>query len=66
MLTGKDLRIKSIKQCRLTAIATPTVCPEVSVTINTTDNNDDTLLVVATIADEKQTYMTFKGTLVSN
>lgn len=62
MLTGKDLRIKSIKQCRLTTIATPTVCPEVDIQVNATDNNDGTMLIVATIADDKQTYMTFKGT----
>ena len=58
-----DLRIKAIKQCRLTAIATPTVCPEVVVTVNTTVKEDGTYLVVANIADDKQSYMDFKGTL---
>lgn len=61
-LTGKPLRIKSIKQCRLTAIATPTVCPEVNVKVSA-DAKEDSYVVVATIADDKQTYMEFKGTL---
>ena len=63
MLTGRDLRIKAIKQCRLTAIATPTVCPEVVITVNATAKEDGTYLVVANIADDKQSYMDFKGTL---
>ena len=61
-LLGCDLRIQSIKQCRLTAIATPTVCPEVSITINCTPK-DEAFIIQATIADDKQTYMEFKGTL---
>ena len=61
-LVGKALRINTIKQCRLTAIATPTVCPEVSITVSATPK-DDAFTVVATIADDKQSYMEFKGTL---
>lgn len=63
MLTGKDLHIKAIKQCRLTAIATPAVCPEVIISINTTPNADGSYLVIANISDDKQSYMDFKGTL---
>ena len=63
MLTGKDLRIKAIKQCRLTAIATPAVCPEVIITINAAQNADGSYLVIANISDDKQSYMYFKGTL---
>lgn len=62
-LIGHDLRIQSIKQCRLTAIATPKVCPEVTISVNATPK-DDSYIVVATIADDKQSYMEFKGTLV--
>lgn len=61
-LVGKLLRISSIKQCRLTAIATPTVCPEVNINISAQPKEED-YIVTATIADDKQTYMTFKGTL---
>ena len=60
---NKELRIKAIKLCRLTALASPTICPEVKVSINATDNGDGTYLIVASIADDKQQYMSFKGTL---
>ena len=63
MLLNKKLRIKAIKLCRLTALASPTICPEVKVSINATDNGDGTYLIVASIADDKQQYMSFKGTL---
>ena len=62
VLLDKPLRIKTIKQCRLTAIATPAVCPEVMVTVNATESGEG-YTVTATIADEKQTYMQFKGQL---
>lgn len=62
LLAGTSLRYTSIKQCRLTAMATPTVCPEVDVdvTLVETENGYD---VQATIADVKQTYMILKGQL---
>lgn len=64
MLLGKALRIKAIKQCRLTAIATPTVCPEVTINLTATPATDnDSYIIVADISDEKQSYMNFKGTL---
>ena len=64
-LVGRPLRISTIKQCRLTAVATPTVCPEVEVMVKVSVN-DDAYAVLATIADDKQTYMEFKGQLTSN
>lgn len=63
VLTGKELRIKTIKQCRLTAIATPSVCPEVTVNVTATPSNDNTYTVLATIKDNAQTYMEYKGTM---
>lgn len=60
LLTGKELRITSIKQCLLTAIASPTVCPEVDVQLEVTESNG-IYSIVASISDEKQQYMTFKG-----
>ena len=64
MLLGKELRIKTIKQCRLTAIATPTVCPEVTIDLTATPADDnESYTIVASIADDKQSYMNFKGTL---
>ncbi len=62
LLTGEVLRYISIKQCRLTALATPTVCPEVNVGIHLTETADG-YTVKATIADEGQTYMILKGQL---
>jgi len=64
MLTEKKLRIKAIKQCRLTAIATPTVCPKVMIDVTANPLSDNTYTVLATIKDEKQTYMEYKGTMV--
>ena len=60
LLVGKELRIFSIKQCLLTAIATPTVCPEVDVEVEVKDV-DGKYSIVATISDEIRQYMTFKG-----
>ena len=54
------LRISSIKQCLLSAIATPTVCPEVDVEVEVKET-DGKYSIVATISDEKRQYMTFKG-----
>lgn len=62
-LTGKVLRIKTIKQCRLTAIASPTICPEVDIILTATPTDDVTYTVVATIKDARQTYMEYKGTM---
>ena len=59
MLTGRTLHYNTIKQCRLTAIATPTVCPEVFVSVSVDDSNT----ILAEIKDGKQTYMTLKGTV---
>ncbi|MCF0178848.1 MAG: beta-hydroxyacyl-ACP dehydratase [Bacteroidales bacterium] len=60
MLTGKSLQIKGIKQCRLTAIASPTVCPEVKVTVSVSAT-EDVYIVVANIANETQSFMDYKG-----
>ena len=63
LLTGEELRINSIKQCRLTAIATPTVCPEVDITITATPSANGMYTILATIKDDNQTYMDYKGTM---
>jgi 3-hydroxyacyl-[acyl-carrier-protein] dehydratase len=62
LLCGEQLRYSIIKQCRLTALATPTVCPEVDVQVTLTPAGDS-YSVQATIADAKQTYMILKGQL---
>ena len=60
LLTGKELRISSIKQCLFKAIASPTICPEVDVQVEVTEA-DGNYTIVATILDEERQYMTFKG-----
>lgn len=65
-LTKKSLFIKAIKQCRLTAVATPTECPWLKINISLTDNNDGTYMIVADVSNDKQTYMMLKGTLTDS
>ena len=60
ILVGKELRITSIKQCLFTAIATPTVCPEVDVEVEVKEAGGS-YTIVASISDEKRQYLTFKG-----
>ena len=62
LLCGEQLRYSTIKQCRLTALATPTVCPEVDVQVNLSPSGEGYVLQ-ATIADNRQTYMILKGQL---
>ncbi len=62
LLCGEQLRYSTIKQCRLTALATPTVCPEVDVQVNLSPSGEGYALQ-ATIADDRQTYMILKGQL---
>ena len=62
MLTGKKLFMKTIKQCRLTAVATPQVCPLLDVDVMLTPNQDSSAYIIqARIADAETTYMELKG-----
>lgn len=60
LLTGRKLFIGTIKQCRLTAVASPSVCPEVNVSISALPT-DRGFAVTAKIADAEKTYMEYKG-----
>lgn len=60
LLTGRKLFIRHIRQCRLTAVATPVACPELDVTVNVTPT-DNGYTITATIADAERTYMEYKG-----
>lgn len=62
LLTGESLRYNSIKQCRLTALATPTVCPELKVQLNLSPSETG-YGIQATISDKNQVYMILKGQL---
>ena len=59
-LTGQRLHIGSIRRCRLTAVATPAACPELTVKIDLQPVGDG-YTVTATISDARQTYMDYKG-----
>lgn len=64
MLTGKDLDIKAIKQCRLTAVASPQICPLLDVIVSVARiEGTSSYNVVAKICDKETTYMEFKGEL---
>ncbi len=59
-LVGQSLTFTTIKQCRLTAVATPQVCPEVTVTVSAAEKEGG-YLITADISDDKQQYMQLKG-----
>lgn len=59
-LADKRLRISSIRQCRLTAVATPATCPEVDVTVSL-QPTEAGYNIIATIVDATRTYMEYKG-----
>lgn len=62
MLTGRDLFIKTIKQCRLTAVATPQICPLIDVTVSVARiEGTDSFSVIGKIADAETVYMELKG-----
>lgn len=60
---GGHRRIKSIDRCRFTAVASPSVCPELDVIISWSDMEGDSISVAATVKDDKRQYMDFKGVL---
>lgn len=62
-MAGRRLRIATIKQCRLTAVASPQACPQLDVTLSAV-SSDAGWDVTATLSDGEKTYMTFKGTFV--
>lgn len=59
-LAGCRMRIRSIRQCRLTAVASPSICPELRVDISLSPAEDG-FSVLANISDVERTYMEFKG-----
>jgi len=63
LLTGKRLLIGTIKQCRLTAVASPALCPEVDVILSLLPT-DKGFTVTARIADAERTYMEYKGDMI--
>lgn len=60
-LTGKRLHASKVKQCRLTALVTPTECPMLNVKIAIQSDDETHYVVKASIYDEQRTYMDYKG-----
>lgn len=60
---GAEPRIKTIDRSRLTAIASPTASPEMDVDMSWT-KDDRGWHLLATLKDDRQQYMDFKGTLL--
>lgn len=66
MLVGCNLKIDTIKQCRLTAVASPAVCPKVDVKVSVAQiEGTNSYNVVASISDAERPYMELKGTFQS-
>lgn len=60
---GTEPRIQTIDRCRLTAIASPAICPELDVSLAWT-HDDGAWHLTASLSDDKQQYLDFKATLV--
>lgn len=61
VVDGKP-RIKTIDRCRLTAIASPRVSPQLDIDMTWT-RDDDGWHLLAVLKDDKQQYLDFKGLL---
>lgn len=59
-LTGKELSIASIRQCRFLSMATPSACPEVDVTIGVIPVEGG-FKVTARMSEGVKVYVEFKG-----
>lgn len=57
---GKDMRITTIKQCRLTAIATPETCPEMTLTFSLVPKGEG-YSVTARMRNAEQVFVEYKG-----
>lgn len=57
---NSEPRIQTIDRCRLTAVASPKASPELDVDLSWT-KDENGWRVVATLKDDKQQYMDFKG-----
>lgn len=62
LLSGRELSISTIRQCRFTAVASPTICPELDVAVSILPAGDD-FAVSARISDKERTYMEYKGNM---
>lgn len=64
LLAGRKLFISTIRQCRLTAVASPSICPEVDVRVSLRPAEEG-FVVSAGISDKEKTYMEYKGNMTA-
>lgn len=64
MLVGRKLNLKTVNRCRLTAVATPQVCPILDVAVSLLPNDDKTgYTVMAKMYSDVETFMELKAEL---
>lgn len=64
LLSHRRLAMPVVKQCRFTAVASPSICPEVTLDITLSPAGQDAYSVTASIADDGQVYVEFKGQMM--
>lgn len=62
-LTGEQLTITTIKQCRFNSLITPSTDKTLTVEV-CAEKNEDGYLVTASISDKEISYLTFKGYMI--
>lgn len=62
-MTGRVLRMASVRQCRLKAVAKPEASPllDVKVSVEQQPADSERYTVVASISDAERVYMDYKG-----
>lgn len=60
-LAGKSFFLGYISQCRLSAVITPQITPQLQIHMQLSVTDDDIYKVRATISDDMTTYIDFKG-----
>lgn len=57
----RPLRIRRVKQCRLTALMTPLTTPQANVSIDLQEQCEGTYRLTASISEGETTYLTLKA-----
>lgn len=64
LLSGRKLSISTIRQCRFTTVASPSICPELDVAVSLLPAGDG-YVVSARISDKERTYVEYKGNMTA-
>ena len=60
-VTGKQLQLESIAQCKFTTLVTPQQHPELTIRIELVENEEKQIKVIASMGRDETEYMVFKG-----